>query len=84
MSFDPERFMDYASRQGAGHGAELGIVYHGQRHVFFQFLYYRSAFLFYCLLQVCYDLQAADTICKWYSYVLYLVPVVCEYLAKSG
>ena len=29
MSFDPERFMDYASRQGAGHGAELGIVYHG-------------------------------------------------------
>lgn len=28
MSFDPERFMDYASRQGAGHGAAVGIVYH--------------------------------------------------------
>jgi uncharacterized protein (TIGR00369 family) len=28
MSFDPARFMDYASREGAGHGAALGIVYH--------------------------------------------------------
>jgi uncharacterized protein (TIGR00369 family) len=28
MSFDPERFMDYASREGSGHGAALGIVYH--------------------------------------------------------
>jgi len=26
--FDPERFMDYASRQGAGHGAAIGITYH--------------------------------------------------------
>ena len=26
--FDPERFMDYASRNGAGHGAALGIAYH--------------------------------------------------------
>ena len=23
--FDPERFMDYASREGSGHGAALGI-----------------------------------------------------------
>jgi uncharacterized protein (TIGR00369 family) len=28
MSFDPARFMDYASREGSGHGAALGIVYH--------------------------------------------------------
>lgn len=28
MSFDPARFMDYASQQGAGHGAAVGIVYH--------------------------------------------------------
>lgn len=28
MSFDPARFMDYASKQGAGHGAALGIIYH--------------------------------------------------------
>ena len=28
MSFDPEKFMAYASREGAGHGAALGIVYH--------------------------------------------------------
>ena len=26
--FDPERFMDYASREGSGHGAALGIAYH--------------------------------------------------------
>ncbi len=26
--FDPERFMDYASRDGSGHGAALGIAYH--------------------------------------------------------
>lgn len=26
--FDPQRFMDYASRQGAGHGATIGILYH--------------------------------------------------------
>ena len=26
--FDPERFMDYASRDGSGHGAALGIRYH--------------------------------------------------------
>jgi uncharacterized protein (TIGR00369 family) len=36
MSFDPARFMDYASREGAGHGAALGIAgalgiaYHAQ------------------------------------------------------
>ncbi len=29
MSFDPERFMDYASRDGSGHGAAVGICYHG-------------------------------------------------------
>ena len=28
MTFDPEKFMDYASRHGAGHGAAIGIVYH--------------------------------------------------------
>ncbi len=28
MSFDPEKFMAYASRSGAGHGAAIGIVYH--------------------------------------------------------
>lgn len=28
MSFDPERFMDYASRDGSGHGAAVGISYH--------------------------------------------------------
>jgi uncharacterized protein (TIGR00369 family) len=28
MSFDPARFMDYASREGAGHGAAVGICYH--------------------------------------------------------
>ena len=28
MSFDPARFMDYASREGAGHGAAVGITYH--------------------------------------------------------
>lgn len=27
--FDPEKFMDYASRQGAGHGAAVGVAYHG-------------------------------------------------------
>ena len=26
--FDPQRFMDYASRDGSGHGAALGIRYH--------------------------------------------------------
>jgi uncharacterized protein (TIGR00369 family) len=26
--FDPVRFMDYASRDGSGHGAALGIAYH--------------------------------------------------------
>ena len=26
--FDPQRFMDYASREGSGHGAALGIRYH--------------------------------------------------------
>jgi uncharacterized protein (TIGR00369 family) len=26
--FDPEKFMDYASRQGSGHGAAVGIAYH--------------------------------------------------------
>ena len=28
MSFDPERFMDYASRKGSGHGAAVGISWH--------------------------------------------------------
>ncbi len=28
MNFDPEKFMAYASRSGAGHGASIGIVYH--------------------------------------------------------
>jgi uncharacterized protein (TIGR00369 family) len=28
MSFDPAQFMAYASREGAGHGAALGIAYH--------------------------------------------------------
>jgi uncharacterized protein (TIGR00369 family) len=28
MKFDPEKFMNYASRHGAGHGAAIGIVYH--------------------------------------------------------
>lgn len=27
-SFDPVRFMDYATREGSGHGAALGIAYH--------------------------------------------------------
>jgi len=27
-AFDPEKFMDYASRQGAGHGAAVGVTYH--------------------------------------------------------
>ena len=27
-NFDPARFMDYASRQGAGHGAAIGISWH--------------------------------------------------------
>ena len=26
--FDPVRFMDYATREGSGHGAALGIAYH--------------------------------------------------------
>jgi uncharacterized protein (TIGR00369 family) len=26
--FDPQKFMDYASRQGAGHGAAIGVAYH--------------------------------------------------------
>lgn len=26
--FDPQKFMDYASRQGAGHGAAVGVAYH--------------------------------------------------------
>lgn len=26
--FDPAKFMDYASRQGSGHGAAVGISYH--------------------------------------------------------
>ncbi len=28
--FDAERFMDYASRHGAGHGAAIGIGFHAQ------------------------------------------------------
>ena len=28
MSFDPEQFMAYASRDGSGHGAAVGILYH--------------------------------------------------------
>jgi uncharacterized protein (TIGR00369 family) len=28
MTFDPEKFMAYASRHGAGHGAAIGIFYH--------------------------------------------------------
>ena len=27
-AFDPKKFMDYASRQGAGHGAAVGVAYH--------------------------------------------------------
>ena len=26
--FDPEKFMDYASRPSAGHGAAIGVAYH--------------------------------------------------------
>ena len=30
MSFDPEKFMAYASRSGTGHGAAIGICFHAQ------------------------------------------------------